>query len=65
MTTITVKIVSQLTGDLKFNSPQHSLPSRLACRCSSSRCLNIYALYIVRKYGSSTKMTVDADSATP
>lgn len=35
MTTVTIKIVSQLTGDLDFTSPQASWPSRSALRFSS------------------------------
>ncbi len=37
MTTVTVKIVSQLTGDLEFTSPQTLVASRLALPSSSSR----------------------------
>lgn len=51
MTTVTVKIVNQLTGDLEFNSPQtlvaFALGITLFCITLG---LNIYALYIVRKY---------------
>lgn len=51
MTTVTVKIVNQLTGDLEFTSPQtlvaFALGITLFCL---TLCLNIYALFIVRRY---------------
>jgi phosphate transport system permease protein len=51
VTTITVKIVSQLTGDLEFNSPQTLVAFALGLTLFVfTLILNIYALYIVRKY---------------
>jgi phosphate transport system permease protein len=51
MTTVTVKIVSQLTGDLEFTSPQTLVAFALGMTLFViTLCLNIYALYIVRKY---------------
>lgn len=51
MTTVTVKIVSQLTGDLEFTSPQTLVAFALGITLFAiTLCLNIYALYIVRKY---------------
>ncbi|MBO0662247.1 phosphate ABC transporter permease subunit PstC [Jiella flava] len=51
MTTITVKIVAQLTGDLEFDSPQTLVAFALGMTLFViTLCLNIYALYIVRKY---------------
>jgi len=51
VTTITVKIVSQLTGDLEFNSPQTLVAFALGLTLFIFTLgLNIYALYIVRKY---------------
>ncbi|MGF0537455.1 phosphate ABC transporter permease subunit PstC [Agrobacterium sp. ES01] len=51
MTTVTVKIVNQLTGDLEFNSPQTLVAFALGITLFvMTLCLNIYALYIVRKY---------------
>ncbi|MFD1745274.1 phosphate ABC transporter permease subunit PstC [Rhizobium helianthi] len=51
MTTVTVKIVSQLTGDLEFTSPQTLVAFALGITLFViTLCLNIYALYIVRKY---------------
>ncbi|MCB1468148.1 MAG: ABC transporter permease subunit, partial [Rhizobiaceae bacterium] len=51
MTTITVKIVNQLTGDLEFTSPQtlvaFALGITLFCVTLG---MNVFALYIVRKY---------------
>ncbi|WFU02346.1 phosphate ABC transporter permease subunit PstC [Rhizobium sp. CB3171] len=51
MTTVTVKIVSQLTGDPEFTSPQtlvaFALGITLFCL---TLCLNVYALYVVRRY---------------
>ena len=51
MTTITVKIVNQLTGDLEFNSPQTLVafrpwPHTLLHHAGDEH----FALYIVRKY---------------
>ncbi len=51
MTTITVKIVNQLTGDLEFNSPQTLVAFALGLTLFVLTLgMNIYALYIVRKY---------------
>ncbi|MBS3649985.1 phosphate ABC transporter permease subunit PstC [Pseudaminobacter sp. 19-2017] len=51
MTTITVKIVNQLTGDLEFNSPQTLVAFALGITLFAVTLLmNIVALYIVRKY---------------
>ncbi|MBC8130095.1 MAG: phosphate ABC transporter permease subunit PstC [Rhizobiaceae bacterium] len=51
MTTVTVKIVNQLTGDLEFNSPQTLVAFALGITLFViTLCLNIFALYIVRKY---------------
>lgn len=51
MTTITVKIVNQLTGDLEFNSPQTLVAFALGITLFVLTLLmNIYAVYIVRKY---------------
>ncbi|WP_105382013.1 phosphate ABC transporter permease subunit PstC [Neorhizobium alkalisoli] len=51
MTTVTVKIVNQLTGDLEFTSPQTLVAFALGITLFAiTLCLNIYALYIVRKY---------------
>ncbi len=51
VTTMTVKIVSQLTGDLEFNSPQTLVAFALGLSLFLfTLVLNIYALYIVRKY---------------
>ncbi|KQT54946.1 ABC transporter permease [Aureimonas sp. Leaf454] len=51
MTTVTVKIVNQLTGDLEFNSPQTLVAFALGLTLFAiTLCLNIFALYIVRKY---------------
>jgi phosphate transport system permease protein len=51
MTTVTVKIVNQLTGDLEFNSPQTLVAFALGITLFVMTLgLNIYALYIVRKY---------------
>lgn len=51
MTTVTVKIVSQLTGDLEFNSPQTLVAFALGITLFVLTLgLNIYALYVVRKY---------------
>jgi len=51
MTTVTVKIVSQLTGDLEFTSPQTLVAFALGITLFViTLCLNIYALFIVRKY---------------
>jgi phosphate transport system permease protein len=51
MTTITVKIVNQLTGDLEFNSPQTLVAFALGITLFVlTLLLNVYALYIVRKY---------------
>jgi phosphate transport system permease protein len=51
MTTITVKIVSQLTGDTEFNSPETLVAFALGISLFViTLCLNIFALWIVRKY---------------
>lgn len=51
MTTITVKIVNQLTGDLEFNSPQTLVAFALGLTLFFVTLLmNIAALTIVRKY---------------
>lgn len=51
VTTITVKIVSQLTGDLEFNSPQTLVAFALGLTLFIFTLgLNIIALSIVRKY---------------
>ncbi|GGH43626.1 phosphate ABC transporter permease subunit PstC [Frigidibacter albus] len=51
MTTITVKIVSQLTGDLAFDSPETLVAFALGMTLFViTLCLNIFALWIVRKY---------------
>jgi len=51
VTTITVKIVSQLTGDLEFNSPQTLVAFALGLTLFViTLALNVYALYIVRRY---------------
>ncbi len=50
-TTITVKIVSQLTGDLEFNSPQTLVAFALGLTLFViTLALNVYALYVVRTY---------------
>jgi phosphate transport system permease protein len=51
MTTITVKIVSQLTGDTEFNSPETLVAFALGITLFViTLALNIFALWIVRKY---------------
>jgi len=51
MTTMTVKIVNQLTGDLEFNSPQTLVAFALGLTLFFITLgMNIFALYIVRKY---------------
>jgi phosphate transport system permease protein len=51
MTTITVKIVNQLTGDLEFNSPQTLVAFALGITLFFvTLAMNIVALAIVRKY---------------
>lgn len=51
VTTVTVKIVSQLTGDLQFNSPQTLVAFALGLTLFVvTLCLNVFALHIVRKY---------------
>ncbi len=51
MTTVTVKIVSQLTGDTEFNSPETLVAFALGLTLFTlTLCLNILALVIVRKY---------------
>jgi len=51
MTTITVKIVNQLTGDLEFNSPQTLVAFALGITLFFvTLAMNVAALYIVRRY---------------
>jgi phosphate transport system permease protein len=51
LTTMTVKIVSQLTGDLEFNSPQTLVAFALGLTLFVfTLSLNVLALHIVRKY---------------
>ena len=51
MTTVTVKIVSQLTGDTEFNSPETLVAFALGLTLFTLTLgLNIVALVIVRKY---------------
>jgi phosphate transport system permease protein len=51
MTTITVKIVSQLTGDTEFNSPETLVAFALGMTLFVITLgLNILALWVVRKY---------------
>jgi phosphate transport system permease protein len=51
MTTITVKIVSQLTGDTEFNSPETLVAFALGMTLFVITLgLNIFALWIVRRY---------------
>lgn len=51
MTTVTVKIVSQLTGDTEFASPETLVAFALGLTLFTLTLgLNILALYIVRKY---------------
>ena len=51
VTTITVKIVSQLTGDLEFDSPQTLVAFALGLTLFVITLgLNVYSLYIVRRY---------------
>ncbi len=51
MTTVTVKIVSQLTGDTEFASPETLVAFALGLTLFVlTLCLNILALMIVRKY---------------
>lgn len=51
VTTMTVKIVAQLTGDLEFNSPQTLVAFALGLTLFAiTLCLNVIALGIVRKY---------------
>ena len=51
VTTVTVKIVSQLTGDLEFNTPQTLVAFALGITLFVITLgLNIFALHIVRKY---------------
>ena len=51
MTTVTAKIVSQLTGDSDFASPEALVAFALGMTLFVvTLCLNIVALYIVRKY---------------
>jgi phosphate transport system permease protein len=51
MTTVTVKIVSQLTGDTEFASPETLVAFALGLTLFVFTLgLNVLALYIVRKY---------------
>src|SRR5690606_2153213 len=51
MTTVTVKIVSQLTGDTDFASPETLVAFALGLTLFAiTLCLNVLALVIVRKY---------------
>ncbi len=51
MTTVTVKIVSQLTGDTDFSSPETLVAFALGLTLFViTLCLNVLALYIVRRY---------------
>jgi phosphate transport system permease protein len=51
MTTVTVKIVSQLTGDTEFASPETLVAFALGLTLfTMTLCLNVIALVIVRKY---------------
>lgn len=51
MTTVTAKIVSQLTGDSDFASPEALVAFALGITLFIlTLCLNVFALYIVRKY---------------
>lgn len=51
MTTMTVKIVNQLTGDLEFTSPQTLVAFALGMTLFVLTLgMNVFALYIVRKY---------------
>lgn len=51
MTTVTAKIVSQLTGDGEFNSPETMVAFALGMTLFVITLgLNVFALYIVRKY---------------
>jgi phosphate transport system permease protein len=51
MTTVTAKIVSQLTGDGEFNSPETLVAFALGITLFViTLALNVLALYIVRKY---------------
>ena len=51
MTTVTVKIVSQLTGDTDFNSPETLVAFALGITLFVLTLgMNVLALYIVRRY---------------
>ena len=51
MTTITVKIVSQLTGDTDFNSPETLVAFALGITLFVlTLCMNVFALFIVRRF---------------
>lgn len=51
MTTVTVKIVGQLTGDTDFSSPEALVAFALGLTLFViTLCLNVFALFIVRKY---------------
>ena len=51
MTTVTVKIVSQLTGDTDFSSPETLVAFALGITLfTMTLCMNVVALYIVRRY---------------
>ena len=58
MTTVTVKIVSQLTGDTEFASPETLVAFALGLTLFVFTLgLNVLALYIVRKYRGAIRMT--------
>ena len=51
MTTVTVKIVSQLTGDIEFASAETLVAFALGLTLFTlTLCFNVVALIIVRKY---------------
>ena len=51
MTTVTAKIVSQLTGDGEFNSPETLVAFALGITLFViTLALNVFALWIVRRY---------------
>mgnify|MGYP001627762980 CR=1 FL=1 len=51
MTTVTAKVVSQLTGDADFASPEALVAFALGMTLFViTLCLNVFALWIVRKY---------------
>ena len=51
LTTVTVKIVSQLTGDFEFNTPQTLVAFALGLVLFAiTLCLNLGAIYLVNRY---------------